>query len=272
MDNPIKDRKSIKLMQFMYPMTVLIQICETFADISTYKEFKSLFLNKHMTKAQPELQDTLPKLMKRDTPVTEQEVLQVYFESFEKQTAENIEVFLQRLLNQNFVILWSYFESYLDHVLEAILWKENHVLYDLSKQNIISKKNEVKLDIILDHESKDAMLEAIIGDIMENHSRLSASKKIRVHHDIGIPVERYFDFSQIDDTKFRFPEIIRLGGKYFETMETFRNDIVHKLQMPLANFTDLDKTFEYLFWLVRNISLIIHDKFDIPIDVLPVQE
>ena len=158
------------------------------------------------------------------------------------------------------VTLCTILDSYLDSTLDAVFRQNPKILYGVSGAKNIELKKLVELG------SVDAVIREIRAKEIRNFSNDDIANRLDYFKaKLSIDTDRLFDWELSDKDTDR-----RLEGLTLKSLENFyqqRQDIVHRDDMLISTFEELDRISVFFLNIGSKLAVVISEKHHVALDL-----
>jgi len=151
-------------------------------------------------------------------------------------------------------------DSYLDSTLDAVFRQNPKILYGVSGAKNIELKKLVELG------SVDAVIREIRAKEIRNFSNDDIANRLDYFKaKLSIDTDRLFDWELSDKDTDR-----RLEGLTLKSLENFyqqRQDIVHRDDMLISTFEELDRISVFFLNIESKLAVVISEKHHVALDL-----
>ena len=254
------DQKYSKPLKFSWLMMKFVSVPLYFKGLDgNKKEIKDTFLKMRLTEIDSrELSDFMHSVL----PGIEKEVLEeeriIHVREVESSLRKEMEDIFPVLLNQALVMCCTILESFLNDCLRVMM--PVPILF-LETESDLSRLTD-----LLDRDGNgDKYDENLENKILRRFDFSGIEDKVKTLKKVGVDFDAAVTFKH----KIR-PKSVEyaLGDAYEFLFGAYhkRHDVVHRGQLPLRCYEDLEAISEFFSELMMNVALIMRDTYNVPMD------
>jgi hypothetical protein len=162
------------------------------------------------------------------------------------------------LFNQAFVLICSIFDFFLTDSLQVITRKQPNILKGLAG------KKEIDIAQVIDLANYRKIFEFIQAKVLKDFDYGSIEHKIKTIEKLKVDIAGAFSFYyHIHEVQAKYPNARKLLSDIYEK----RHGVVHRDELPIANYDELEEIVLFLDSLMMSLGLVMGKHFNIPTDV-----